>query len=133
MLSDQAFTSANVTITSLERIVSRSDIECPGDIIPFNCFIESNSETVHLTWRVTLPTGMIVDITHDNTSSINDLYLLNNFTTSILTRFMNNQYIESSLNITVLDIFLINQTKIECLIGQLDNDTVRVSVDTSGN
>ena len=114
------------------RITSRSDIECPGDVIPFNCLVESNSETIHLTWRVVLPTGTILNITYNNTSLINDLYPLNSFISSSLTGFMKDKYAESSLNITVVADVLINQTKIECLINQLDNDTVYVPVNRSG-
>ena len=115
------------------RITSRSDIECPGDIIPFNCLVESNSETVHLTWRVVLPTGTILNITYDNTSLINDLYPLNSFISSSLTGFMNDKYAESSLNITVVAEVPINQTKVECLIDQLGNETVYAPVNISGN
>ena len=118
---------------TIERIVPRSDIECPGDIIPFNCFVESNSETVHLTWRVTLPTGVTVNITHNSASSVNQFHQLNNFISSSLTQFMNDEYIESSLNITVDAGVLINQTKIECLIGHLENVSLYVLVNISGN
>ena len=118
---------------TIERIVPRSDIECPGDIIPFNCFVESNSETVHLTWRVTLPTGVTVNITHNSASSINQIHQVNSFISSSLTQFMNDEYIESSLNITIVADVLVNQTKIECLIGSLGNDTVYMLVNKSGN
>ena len=122
-----------MTITPLEMIVSRADIQCLGDIIPFNCSIESNSDTLHLTWRITLLlTGMTVNITHDNTSSINHFYQLNNYISSSLTQFMSDEYIESNLNIIVAAEILVSQIKIECLIGNTENDTVYASVNTSG-
>ena len=45
---------------------------------------------------------------------------------------MNDKYVESSLNITVVPDVSINQTKIECLIDQLGYDTVNVPVNISG-
>ena len=45
---------------------------------------------------------------------------------------MNDKYVESSLNITVVANVPINQTKIECIIDQLGYDTLYVPVNISG-
>ena len=124
---------ATVSIHPLERNVSRGDIECPGDTIPFNCSINSNSETVHLIWSVVLPNGLSINFTHDNTSLVNIPYNLNGFITSTLTQFMSDEYVESTLSMSVIADIKMNQTKLDCIIGNLDDDTVYVDVNMSGN
>ena len=123
---------ASVVITPLERITSRNDIECPGDIIPYNCSIQSNSETIHLTWRVTLPGQAPINITYHNSSNLNSVDILNNFIKTSFDQYMNDEYIESTLNLTVVANVPINQTQLECFIEELGNDSVYVSVDISG-
>ena len=114
--------------------MSRTDIDCPGDIFPYNCSITSNSDALHLVWRVTLTANMILNITYDNTSNINDPHSLHNIVSTTLTRFISDEYVESILNLTVThDIPIHNQTKIECIIENLGNDTVNVLINTSGS
>ena len=125
------FHVANISIYPLERNASREDIECPGDTIPYNCSIYSNNETLHLTWRVVLPDGLSLNLTYDNTTTANVPYSLNEFISSTLTQFQSDEYIESTLSLTVLADTLLNQTKLECIIENLI-DTVYVEVNTSG-
>ena len=124
---------ATVSIYPLERNVSREDIECPGDTIPFNCSVNSNSETVHLIWRVALPDGTSFNISYDSTSPMNVPYNLNEFISSTLTQFRSDEYIESTLSLTVVAENVINHTRLECISENLQNDTVYVDVNISGN
>ncbi len=122
------FIAATVSITPLPRIVSRHDIVCPGDIIPFNCSIQS--KTVHLIWRVTLPGQMAIDILYNDTSNIN-VTRLNGYVTTSLTRYIGEEYIESVLTITVQPNESIDQLRLQCLIEDLGNDSSYVFFNTS--
>ena len=119
-------------INSLQRNVSRNDIECPGDILPYNCSIISNSETVHLIWRVTAPGLEPINVTYDHTSGKDESHSLNTFINTTLTNFVADEYIESILYVTVVADLPINQTKLECLMERLGNDTIYVPVNISG-
>ena len=92
----------------------------------------SNSETVQLTWRVTLPGQMPINITYDNTSSLDTVDYLGMNITSTLTEYISDEYIESTLVITVLRGVDINGTELECLYNELDASTARVYVNISG-
>ena len=120
------------TILPLERNVSRKDIECPGDVIPFHCIVQSNSETVHLKWRVTLPGQMPVNVTYDATSSMSADHL-NKYITTELTAFESDVYAGSLLLLTLQADSDANQTIVECLIVDLANDSLNVYVNSSGN
>ena len=125
---------ASVTLNPLQRIVSRTDIECPGDIFPYNCSIASNSEALHLMWRVTLTANLTINITYNSTSSINDPHSLHSIISTMLTQFTSDKYVESVLNLTVTaDVPIQNQTKIECIIENLGKDIVYVPINTSGS
>ena len=100
--------------------------------MPYNCSITSNSETVHLIWRVTVPDLEPINITYNHTSKRDESNTLNTFISTTLTNFREDEYIESILYITVVADVPINQTKLECLIGHLGNDTVYVPVNISG-
>lgn len=113
--------------------MSRVDIECPGDTIPYNCSIRSNSETVHLIWRVTIPGQMPMTSTYDGTSTLNNKDSLGASTTTVLTRYTSQAYIESILTFSVLKNVSLNSTTIECSSEGLDNDTQTVFVNTSGS
>ena len=93
----------------------------------------SNSETVQLTWRVTLPGMMPVNITYDNTSIPNtvDAVFGNNITTT-LTNFKVDEFIESTFVFTVLRDVAINETVLECFSEDLDMSTDVVFVNISG-
>ena len=123
---------AVIILVPLERNVSRDDIECPGDTIPYRCSIQSNSETVQLTWRVTLPGQTAINITYDNTSSLNteDNLAINVITT--LTEFTIDEYIESTIVFRVLSDVAMNQTKLDCVSEDLDEETLFVFVNTTG-
>lgn len=123
---------AFATITPLERIVSRSDIECPGDRIPYNCSILSNSETIHLTWLVKFPGQPPMNITYDISSSLRNIDILNSAISTSLERFESDKYIESTLEVMLRANLPTNQTKIDCTINDLGNDSVLVNVNSTG-
>ena len=126
---------ADVDLTLVEQNFARNDINCPGDTISYRCSVVSNSETVQLTWRVTLPGMMPVNITYDNTSISNtvDTVFGNNITT-ILTNFTVDTYIESRIVFTVLRDVILNGTMLECLSEHLDDSvtTLTVFINISG-
>ena len=126
------YITGNVTITPLERDVSRFDIECPRDTIPYICSIQSNSENVLLTWLITVPGEMTVNITYDNTTSLmTEDYLGMNISTSLM-MFINDEYIESMAVFTVLNDLVVNGTEIKCQIDTLSSDTIHIFVNKSG-
>lgn len=109
------------------------EIECPGDTISYNCSIQSNSETLHLTWQVLLPEQSPINITHYKNASIpSDLHNLSGIINSTLTDFSSGQYIESALVLTIVADITINQTQLSCIIDNIGNDTVHVFVNKSG-
>ena len=120
--------TASVSIIPLERTALRSEIECPGDTISYNCSIESNSEAVQLTWRVTIPEQMPVNITYsDMTDSVTNL---TSYISTSVTGFQSDQYIHSYLEITVQP-NISSQIMLECFIADLGNDTSIVFINAS--
>ena len=112
--------------------MSRDDIECPEDIIPYNCSIKSNSETVHLTWNVTLPGQMPLNITYYGYLENSNSFLLNSYITTLLTGFRNDEFIHSMLEVTVVPGIPTDQITIECSIDDLGSDAVTIFINTSG-
>ena len=122
--------TALVNITQLPRNVARPDIECPGDTLPFLCSVNSNSETVQLRWLVTFPGQEVLTILYrTNDSTVNRLD--GNITTT-LTRYERDLYIESMLELTVLQNISINGTILECKTEDLSNEIIVVEVNISG-
>ena len=122
-----AITSLNI----LERNTARTDIDCPMDTISYNCSILSNSETVHLIWRVTLPGGMLINITYDNTSIPNNIDNLAMGIDSTLTTYRIDEYIESIIVLTVIRNVILDGNILECDISNLDSKTATVFVNSS--
>ena len=124
----------------MEINTSRDDIYCPGDTISYNCSILSNTETPHLIWSVTLPGLTPINLTYDSTSTLHDtVYLEMNIsatltgrTTTATTIFVNEEYIESIIVITVLKNVTMNETIVDCRIADLDSDSAVVFVNTAG-
>ena len=116
----------------LERNTVRSDIDCPGDTISYNCSILSNSETVHLIWNVEFPGLMPISIAYDNTSVLNNLDNLAMNINTTLSNYIDNEYIESIIVLTVLRNVIMNRTRLVCGIGDLENTITSVIVNTSG-
>ncbi len=117
----------------LTRTVSRTDIDCPGDTLPFRCSILSNSETIQLTWHIFFPDKMLpIRFTYDNTSMLNNVAVLALNITAVLTSYVKDESAESIITLTVLKGVPMNETKIQCSSEELDNITVAVYVNTAG-
>lgn len=112
--------------------MSRSDIECPEDIVPFNCSIQSNSETLHLIWRVNVPGQVPINITYDNISSLYEVDFFNNIISTSLQAFESDNYIESTLELTLSRSVSTNRTRVGCIIDSLGNDSILVTIDSKG-
>ena len=110
----------------------RPEIDCPGDTITYNCSILSNTETIHLIWRVTFPGLSPVNITYDSSSTLYNTDNLPMNLSAILTKYRNEECIESLIVLTVLRNVTMNNTKVECIIADLDYETTIVFVNTSG-
>lgn len=109
--------------------MSREDILCPLDIISFNCSIQSNSEAIHLMWRVFIPGEFQINITYSNVTD--ESTNLSSYITTALSDFRNDEYINSTLEITVFSGIPIDKIMLECSIGDLANDTVTALINTS--
>ena len=111
--------------------MSRSDIECPGDSISYKCIIQSNSETIHLIWRVTVPGQMPINITYDSSfNTTNRENVLNHFVLSSLTLF-DAENVESTIEFTVPLNVSLNQTALECFIEGLGSEIDMINVNIS--
>ena len=98
----------------------------------YQCSIMSNSETVQLTWHVTLPGMTPVNITYDNTSVLTvDTNHGNNITTTLM-EFVMDTFIQSSIVFTVLRDVNLNQAVLECTSGDLDSYITTLFVSISG-
>lgn len=95
------FLSCSATV-SITKGVLESDIECPGGILSFNCSIKSNSENVHLVWRVTILGDEPITITYNETSALQDVDTVNTFIDTSLESYTSEEYIQSLLFYTVL-------------------------------
>ena len=110
-------------------MVARDTIECPGDIIRYACAVRSNSESVQLTWSVTIPGQTPINATLFGSENKTTL---NSFITVSVTRFMSNMFIDSVLEITVQLGIPNNQIMLECLTENLGNFTTLVKINASG-
>lgn len=121
---------ALVSLTPLPRNTSREDIECPGVTIPFNCSVQSNTETIHLIWRVTIPGQLPLNITYDGSSAVNMDTELHDFIVSSLDT-VRVDYIEAFLEFTVNTNIDFNSTTLECLIQGLGNESATLYINAS--
>ena len=121
----------NVTLLPLERLVSRNDIECPGDVIPYTCSVQSNSENIMLMWLITFPGQATLNISYTNFSDTATTDLGMNVTT-VVTDNERGDFLVSLLEIMVLQNVSMNGTQIECRGEDLDREVATVHVNTSG-
>ena len=108
--------------------MSREDIQCPGDIIPFNCSILSNSETIHLMWLITIPGMTPVNVTFFNNSGSDDL---TSYITTFVTGFKSDEYIHSTVEFRVQPGIPVNRFNLSCSITGLGLSITAVRVNSS--
>lgn len=111
----------NITLLPLPRIVASDDIECPGDVIPFSCSIESNSEAdLYLVQTLTIPSPNMPRLAYIYTSTISRT--AGDF-----------DFGNSTVNVVLPDdIALVNDTDIECRIEGFGNASTILKLQTSG-
>ena len=113
-------------------MISRDDIECPGDTIPYICSVQSNSENIMLMWLVTFPGKAPLTMTYTNFSHAETLNSLGMNVTTVVTNNEMGDFIESVIVLTVLRNVSMNGTLVECRSEDLDSVIVTVHVNTSG-
>ena len=117
---------------AFERNVSREDIECPGDTISYRCSVQSNSETVQLSWMVTFPGQEAITMSYIDNSYLNSVVLLDVNVSTTLTQYIMDEFIESEIVLTVLQNISMNGTLLECRSEDLASKNLTVFVNTSG-
>ena len=128
IVNNLIFSLANVSVISL---TPRSDMECPGDTITYRCSIQSNSEELHLIWRVSTSGQMPNDIIYNDTTNFTNMSRLNGYITTSLTRFIGDEYIESTLTITVQPNAEIRRFMLQCFIERLGIDFSDIVINSS--
>ncbi len=112
--------TVSVDVNIVARNSMRTNVDCPGDTIEYNCTVLSNSPTPNLIWRVTVPGLTTMNITHDNISDPNTIYDLGMNISSFMTNFMNGS-IESIIVLTMPRDIPMNGTKLECATENLQS------------
>lgn len=120
-------------IVTVERIASSDNIDCAGEIIHYKCSIKTNSERMHLIWKVTVPGQLPLVIRYDNISDLGREDHINSFINTSLVQYGHDEYIESVLIFKVqTNVSTGNQTLLECMIIDLENESIIVLIKTSG-
>ena len=70
-------------------------------------------------------------ITYDNTSFLSDMDDFSLNASTMLTRYISDEYIESTIDFTLIINVTLNETEIECVIENLDSMTAILFVNTS--
>ena len=108
------------------------NIFCPGDIIIYNCSIQSNSEDLHLTWRVTLSNGVeVYNTTHYPNTTDTARSDMSSQITSLLTDDGPGS-IESIITLILPSPLQAGEVNVQCSIGDLENSSITISIETSG-
>ena len=108
------------------------NIDCAGDIISYSCSILSNSENLHLTWSVTTPGSMPMNIVYDATSYLDTVEYLS-FPwkiSTVLTKYQIDTCIEST--IYFMSNASLDGTFLECGITDLGSTSDLVRFNSLG-
>lgn len=130
-----------MSITADERNNSRADIECPGDTISYNCSIMTNSPDPELIWTVSVPGDVPRTIIYNSSNSamtdrfIMDLGISSTLISMSMTDVLNYvvTYIDANIEFTVQNGVTLRESMLQCGIRDLNDDTILVSVNISGN
>ena len=126
------FFPAMVTLEFLEDVMMFEEIDCPGDTISYNCSIQSNTETLHLSWTVLFPNMDPIEITHYSDSSFDDEeYQLSDVIINTTLVDVREGYIESAITLLVTNSSM-NGSILECSISDLDSDEIVITIISSG-
>ena len=119
-----------------ELIERNTLIDCPGDIISYNCSVLLSDNSAELTWTITLPGKIPLNITYDDSSLIdNGTDILGMGVSTLLVDYRRNEYIESVVVLTLMKNVTLNGSIVECSVSNfIDNDPIStlVLVNTSG-
>ena len=97
-------------MTTIERI-------CPFETVHYNCSFNTVNGSLELTWRVIFRNQAPTTILYDEDSNVNDIQsFTSKHVRSSLTRYAQNQYIESVLMLEVTENV---QHVVECTINDL--------------
>lgn len=119
--------SGTVTLNQVKELPA---VNCPGDIVLYNCSVESNTEDLELTWRISLPNKTIFTVTHNSFSTL-DTNEVDMIFDSTLTTY-SDTFIESILVLTLLDNVSMDGIIVECSIHDLDSEIIELDVDFTG-
>ncbi len=108
------------------------DIDCPDDTISYSCSILSNSETLHLIWRVTILGLLPIHIMFNINSSLGTVEYFPENISALLTSYRRDMYIESSINFIVSKSTTLNGTLLECGMADFTNESALLLVNSSG-
>ena len=142
MLESIELLSATILFELIERNTLRSDIDCPGDTISYNCSVLLSNNSAELTWTITLPGKIPLNITYDDSSLIdNGTDILGMGVSTLLVDYRRNEYIESVVVLTLMKNVTLNGSIVECnvSVSTIDNDDINIGnistlvlVNTSG-
>ena len=123
---------ALITLELVDSDMVSSDIDCPGDTLTYNCSIESNSETLHLTWNITFPEEIPIDFTFNSTSILFTWYDWDIGVSAVLTGYIDQEYVKSTIIFTIMNDVILDGTELECSITDLGNEISILYINTSG-
>ncbi len=142
MLESIELLSATILFELIERNTLRSDIDCPGDTISYNCSVLLSNNSAELTWTIALPGKIPLNITYDDSSLIdNGTDILGMGVSTLLVDYRRNEYIESVVVLTLMKNVTLNGSIVECnvSVSTIDNDDINIGnistlvlVNTSG-
>lgn len=109
--------AANITLKPSGKF--NKNINCPGDVVSYNCSI-SSPNILHLTWLVTLPGSPTINVTYTRISSRNSPTSHHRSFSSVLSSYIDEQYIESIIMFSVLREIDITGTTVQCTMGTIE-------------
>ena len=132
MFHSTMYAIATILLANVTRSFTRTDIDCPGDTVTYECRVQSNSEMVQLMWLVTFPGQKAITMFYINDSYVNITSNLGMNISTTLTQYTVDESIESKITITVLRNVSMNGTLVECRSEDLGRETEILYVNSLG-